>query len=137
MSNVERIEKVSSPLVAEPPPGRWSNALKVGNVLYTSGTVSREKTGMTCEGKDEYEQARIIFTKLRHLVEQAGGKMSDVVKMNIYMVNIKQNTEVWRARCEFFSGDFPVSTLVEVKGLATPDTLVEIEVVAHIGAGPR
>ena len=53
------------------------------------------------------------------------------------MVNINQNIQVWRARREFFSGDFPVSTLVEVRSLATPETLVEIEIVAHIGAGPR
>ena len=63
--------------------------------------------------------------------------MSDVVKMIIYVVNIRNNTEVWRARREFFSGDFPVSTLVEVRALGTPDTLIEIEVIAHIGAGRR
>ena len=61
--------------------------------------------------------------------------MADVTKLNIYVVNIKQNTEVWRARREFFKGDFPVSTLVEVKGLATPEILVEIEAVAHLGSG--
>jgi enamine deaminase RidA (YjgF/YER057c/UK114 family) len=52
-------------------------------------------------------------------------------------VNIKNNTEVWRARQEFFSGDFPCSTLVEVRSLATPEILVEIEAIACIGAGTR
>jgi 2-iminobutanoate/2-iminopropanoate deaminase len=132
-----KIEKITSPHVAEPPPGRWSNALRAGDMLFISGTVSRASDGVTIEGRNEYEQAKLIFGKIRHLVEAAGGTMSDVVKMTIYVVNIKQNTEVWRARQEFFSGDFPCSTLVEVRSLATPDILVEIEAIACPGAGKR
>jgi enamine deaminase RidA (YjgF/YER057c/UK114 family) len=131
------IERITSPEVAEPPPGRWSNALRVGDLLFISGTVSRAPDGIAIQGRDEYEQASIIFTKIRHLVEAAGGAMSDVVKMTIYLVNIKQNTEVWRARQQFFTGDFPCSTLVEVRSLATPEILVEIEAIACIGAGKR
>ena len=137
MNETSRLQRVSSPHVAEPPPERWSNALRVGNVLYVAGMTSRANDGKTIQGSGEYEQAKLVFTKIRHLVEAAGGAMSDVVKMIIYVVNIRNNTEVWRARREFFSGDFPVSTLVEVRALGTPDTLVEIEVIAHIGAGRR
>ena len=132
-----KIEKITSPNVPEPPPGRWSNALRVGDMLFVSGTVSRGADGVTIEGKNEYDQAKNIFTRIRHLVGAAGGAMSDIVKMTIYMVNIKQNTEVWRARQEFFTGNFPCSTLVEVRNLATPEILVEIEVIACIGAGKR
>ena len=127
-------QRISSPHVAEPPSERWSNAIRAGEFLFISGMVSRSNAGVI-EGKDEYEQAKIIFTKIRHMIEAAGGTMADMVKMTIYVVNIKQNTEVWRARREFFTGDFPASTLVEVRSLATPDTLIEIETVAHLGAG--
>jgi enamine deaminase RidA (YjgF/YER057c/UK114 family) len=106
-------------------------------MLFVSGTVSRGADGVTIEGRNEYEQAKNIFTRIRHLVEAAGGAMSDIVKMTIYMVNIRQNTEVWRARQEFFTGNFPCSTLVEVRNLATPEILVEIEVIAYVGAGRR
>ena len=129
------IERITSPHVAEPPAGRWSNALRVGNLLFISGTVSRAPDGVTIDGSNEYEQSKIIFGKIRHLVEAAGGTMSDIVKLTIYVVNIKQNTEVWRARQEFFTGDFPCSTLVEVRSLATPEILVEIEAIACLGAG--
>ena len=64
---------------------------------------------------------------------QQYGSLEDLVKMTIYLVNIKNNTEVWRARREFFTGDFPASTLVEVRALGTPETLVEIETVAYLG----
>ena len=136
MAKITKVTKVTSPNVAEAPPGRWSNALRIRDTLYVSGMTSRANDGSTIQGKGEYEQAKVTFEKIRHMVEAAGGKMHDVIKMNIYVVNIKNNTEVWRARREFFTGDFPVSTLVEVKGLATPEILVEIEVVAEIGAGP-
>ncbi len=131
------IERIVSPYVAEPPPGRWSNALRVDNMLFISGMVSRAPDGVTIQGNNEYEQAKIIFGKIRHLVEAAGGAMSDVVKMTIYVLDIKRNTEVWRARQQFFSGDFPCSTLVEVRSLATPEILVEIEAIACIAAGKR
>ena len=127
--------RISSPHVGEPPPGLWSNCLRVGDVVYVSGMTSRSDDGATTVAADEYEQARLIFSKIRHLVEAAGGSMDDVTKINIYMVNIRKNTEVWRARKEFFSGDFPVSTLVEVSNLARPEILVEIEAVAHLGSG--
>jgi enamine deaminase RidA (YjgF/YER057c/UK114 family) len=58
--------------------------------------------------------------------------MADVVKVTIYLVDISKNTEVWKARREFFSGDFPASTLVEVRSLAGKETLVEIEAVAYL-----
>ncbi|HEY7166108.1 MAG TPA: RidA family protein [Candidatus Binatia bacterium] len=130
-----KIEKITSDRVPEPPPGRWSNALRIGDMLFISGTVSRSPDGVTILGSSEYEQSKIIFEKIRCLIEAARGSMSDIVKMTIFVVNIRQNTEVWRARQEFFSGDFPCSTLVEVRNLATPEILVEIEAIACIGAG--
>ncbi|HET6927234.1 MAG TPA: Rid family hydrolase [Hyphomicrobiaceae bacterium] len=48
---------------------------------------------------------------------------------------MKNREKVWRARREVFTGNFPVSTLVEVAALASPDLKVEIEAIAHIGAG--
>ncbi len=125
--------RVSSPAVAEAAPGLWSNAIRVGDVLYISGTTARGRDGQTIEGEGEYEQTRTIFTKMRHLIEAAGGTMNDLVKMTIFVTDISQNTEVWRARREFFTGDFPTSTLVEISRLAKPEIKVEIEAIAHIG----
>jgi enamine deaminase RidA (YjgF/YER057c/UK114 family) len=85
----------------------------------------------------KHEQARQIFTRIKLICEGAGGSLEDIVKMTIYLVDIRKNTEVWRARREFFSGDFPASTLVEVRALGTPETLVEIETVAYMGQAGR
>ena len=126
-------ERISSELVAEPPPRLRSNCLRVGDVVYVSGMTARAMDGETLLGGNEYEQAKAIFTKIRNLVEAAGGRMDDVVKMTIFVTEIANNREVWRARGEFFSGDFPACSLVEVSKLAKPEILVEIEAIAHIG----
>ena len=126
------IVRAISPEIPEPAPGTWSNCLVAGGVAYVAG--------MTASGgdlTDEYTQAKGIFTKIRHLVEAAGGSMADIVTVTIFVTDIRQREKVWQARREFFTGNFPASTLVEVRALASPEILVEIEAVAHIGKGQR
>ena len=130
------IRRVTSPAAPEPPPERWSNCLFVDGIAYVSGMVARGE-GVNLAAMDEYEQAKSIFTKIKGLLEAAGGSMADVVKITVYVTNIKNNDKVWAARREFFTGNFPSSTLVEVRALASPEILVEIEAIAHIGKGAR
>jgi enamine deaminase RidA (YjgF/YER057c/UK114 family) len=131
------IRRVTSPTVPEPPPERWSNCLVCDGIAYVAGMTARGTDAATLAKMDEYEQAKQIFGKIKHMVEAAGGQMSDVVKVIIYVTDIRNNTKVWAARKEFFTGNFPVSTLVQVAALAAPEILVEIEAIAHIGKGPR
>ncbi len=126
--------KVNVPDVAEAAAGLWSNAIRTGDTVYISGQVARPfEGGTSVVGSDEYTQARQIFGRIERIVKAAGGTMDNLVKMTIYMVDITKNTEVWKARREFFTGDFPTSTLVEVRSLAKPDVLVEIETIAYLG----
>jgi enamine deaminase RidA (YjgF/YER057c/UK114 family) len=125
------IQKISSPEVPDPPPGTWSNCLVVDSIAYLSGATAPRAGG------DEYAQAKGIFTKIKHLLEAAGGSMADIVKVTIFVTDIKNREKVWKARQEFFTGNFPASTLVQIAALATPETKVEIEAVAHIGASRR
>jgi 2-iminobutanoate/2-iminopropanoate deaminase len=130
------ITRIISPEVPEPPAGTWSNCLVAGGIAYIAGMTARGRGESGAEG-DEYAQAKAIFTKIRHLLEAAGGSMADVVKVTIFVTDITQREKVWQARREFFTGDFPASTLVQVAALADPSLKVEIEAVAHIGAGRR
>ncbi|PPR20550.1 MAG: hypothetical protein CFH40_01890, partial [Alphaproteobacteria bacterium MarineAlpha10_Bin3] len=59
----------------------------------------------------------------------------DIVKVLIYLTDINDRDKIWRARREFFSGDYPVSTLIETSALVLPDLCVEIEAVGILGAG--
>ena len=129
------IRRVTSPHVPEPPPERWSNCLVSDGIAYVSGMTARGTDPAQLAKMDEYEQAKLIFNKIKGMVEAAGGAMADVVKVVIFVTDISQRQKVWRARREVFSGDFPVSTLVQVAALAEPSVKVEIEAIAHLGAG--
>jgi len=126
---MSKIVRAGSPEVPEPPPGTWSNCLVANGIAYIAGMTAR---GSEAAG-DEYAQAKAIFAKIRHLVEAAGGTMADVMKVTIFVTDITKREEVWRARREVFTGNFPASTLVQVAALADPSLKVEIEAVAQIG----
>jgi 2-iminobutanoate/2-iminopropanoate deaminase len=128
------IERIISPDVAEADPGLWSNCLVVDKMVYLSGMTARAKDQTTIEGVDEYEQTKAIFRKYAALMKAAGGKMSDVVKLTIFVTNISNREKVWKARREFFTGNFPTCALVQVASLASPEILVEIQGIAHLGA---
>ncbi len=126
-----------SPKVIEPAPNLWSNCIVCDGIAYIAGLTSRNADGVNIDGSDEYEQTKIIFDKHKALIEAAGGKMSDFTKLTIFVTRIQNNKKVWKARAEFFEGNFPACSLVEVSNLAGPNIYVEIEGIAHIGKGPR
>ena len=129
-------KRIVSPLVPAPPPQTSSNCLKIGNQIFVAGMTCRE--GAIIVGGDSmYGQSKAVFAKIERLLKAAGAAMDDVVKINVFVTDIARREEVWKARREFFSGDYPVSTLVEISALAVPELLVEIEAVAIIGAAPK
>jgi enamine deaminase RidA (YjgF/YER057c/UK114 family) len=126
-----KMKTIRSPEVGDAPPQTWSNCKVVGNQVFIAG--------MTGSGEGTYAQAKTIFQKMRHLMEAAGGKMDDLVSITVFVTHLDDNTEVWRARREFFSGDFPCSTLVQVDRVGSPQAQpplrVEINAVGFLGAG--
>lgn len=129
-------QRFVSPQVAEYPPGHWSNTIRVGDQIWLSGFTARANDLKTIPHPDDaYEQARIIFNKVKHCLEAAGASMADVVTMTIYVTNMADNKAIWKARQEFFTGDFPCSTLVQVASLADPAIRLEITCQAMAGSG--
>mgnify|MGYP003705143113 CR=1 FL=1 len=82
----------------------------VDGVAYVSGMTARSGDPKALAGMDEYAQARVIFGKIKGLVEAAGGAMADVVKITVYVTDIANNTKVWQARREFFTGELQRGT---------------------------
>lgn len=126
-------QRIRSSSVREPADGLWSNCLRIGDLVLVSGMTARGDDGETIVGDDEYGQAKAVFDKIQSLVEASGGVMDDVVKMTIFVTRIGHNRDIWKAREEYFTGDFPACTLVEVSALAKPEILLEIEATAIVG----
>ena len=126
-------KRISSQHVPEPPPGTFSRPIQVGDQLFVAGMTANSPSGI--QGADSmHDQTRAVFTKIKHLVEAAGGTMNDIVKMTGFITDIKQREAYLRARRDFFSADPPASTLVEITALAAPGLLIEVEVLAIIGS---
>jgi 2-iminobutanoate/2-iminopropanoate deaminase len=132
------MKTIHSPKVAEAPPQTWSNMKVVNGYFHIAGMTGSGPKGEH-PGDDMYIQAKSIFQTFKDLLEAAGGKMNDIISITVYVTNLDENTEVWRARREFFTGDFPCSTLIEVKRVgspkASPPLKVEINATGVIGAG--
>ncbi|HTR56856.1 MAG TPA: RidA family protein [Casimicrobiaceae bacterium] len=110
----------------------YSRAVKVGNMVWVSGTTATgDKGGIVGKG-DAYAQAKQAIANVERALTQAGARLSDVVRTRIYVTDAKQWEAVGRAHGEAFGAIRPASTMVEVSALIDPDLLVEIEAEAWI-----
>ncbi len=112
----------------------YSRAVKVGNMIFVGGTTSTNSKGEVEGTGDAYLQSQIILQKIEDVLKRAGAKMSNVVRVRFYVTDIGRGQEYLRAYSEWFKNIRPVITMAEVKALARPDHLVEIEVDAMIGS---
>ncbi len=112
----------------------YSRAVKVGNMVFVGGTTSTNSKGEVEGTGDAYLQTKIILQKIEDVLQRAGAKMSNVVRVRFYVTDIGRGQEYIKAYSEWFKNIRPVITMAEVKALARPDHLVEIEADAMIGS---
>jgi len=110
----------------------YSRAVRVGALVYVSGTTASDATGQIQHPGDLYGQSVYVFQKIEAALNGLGASLTDVVRTRVYITNMNDWEQVTKAHSEFFDAIRPANTLVEVSRLATPDMLVEIEVDAHI-----
>ena len=115
-----------------PPLGAYSHAIRVGDLLFIAGQVAVDRNGNLVGKGDSAAQTRQAMENIQALLEAAGATFENVVKMNIYVLNMADREAMGKARLPFLKQPYPTSTLVEVRQLASPDYLVEIEAVAAL-----
>ena len=79
---------------------------------------------------DPVRQTRKVMQNIKQLVTEAGGKMEDIVKITVYLTDIRHREAVYRTMGQYLRGVHPVSTGLVVQALARPEWLVEIEAIA-------
>jgi reactive intermediate/imine deaminase len=100
--------------------------------IYIAGQVSADARGNIVGGGDMKAQAEQVFKNLEAALTAAGARFSDVVKMNTYATDLANIQAVRDVRSRYFGETLPASTLVQVAGLARPEFLLEIEVIAAV-----
>ncbi len=133
-SSAKKRRVISAKVPESPEAGTWSNCFVVGDQVILAGMVARGADGSLIGGGDPYKQSLAVFENMRALVEEAGAKMDDIVKINVYLTDIRYRPDFLRARRHFFTGDFPAAVVVGNVTLASAELLVEIDAWAFIGA---
>jgi enamine deaminase RidA (YjgF/YER057c/UK114 family) len=110
----------------------YSRAVKVGNVIEVTGTVSSGDDGKVVGKDDAYAQTKFIYEKIEAVLLRAGAAMKDVVRVRMFVTDIGRWQEYGKAHSEFFRDIKPCNTMVEVNALIEPDYLIEIEATAII-----
>lgn len=110
----------------------YSRAVKIGNIIEVAGTTAVDEGGNTVGVNDPYEQTRYALSKIEKALQAAGATMKDVVRTRMFVTDISKWEEIGRAHGEFFRTIKPAASMIEVKGLISPELLVEIEVTAII-----
>lgn len=109
--------------------GPYSQGVIVGDMLFTSGQIPIDvATGTMPETITD--QTRIVLENIKGVVEEAGLKMDNVIKMTVFLTDMKNFKEMNEVYKSFFDGDFPSRSCVEVSRLPK-DALIEIEAIAH------
>lgn len=109
-----------------------SPAVRVDNTIYISGQVSRDKEGRAVGVGDPRMQFETCIENIRLILEEAGSSLSDVVKLNLYVVDWGLVAKIKDLREKYFAGIAPATTGMEVSALMGPEYLMEIDVVAYI-----
>lgn len=104
-----------------------------GRTVWLRGQCPQDlDTAKNLESTDPAEQTHKVMQNIKQLVEEAGGNIEHVVKVVVYLTDLRHREAVYRVMGEYLRGVYPVSTGVTVVALARPEWLVEIDATAVI-----
>ncbi|KEQ22740.1 MULTISPECIES: RidA family protein [Paenibacillus] len=123
---LERISTDRAPAAIGP----YSQAIKFGNLLFTSGQIPLNPEGQIVEGGIA-EQTHQVFRNLKAVLEEAGATFESVIKATVFIKDMNQFAQVNEIYATYFGDHKPARSTVEVARLPK-DVFVEIELIAAL-----
>ncbi|MCH1487364.1 MAG: Rid family detoxifying hydrolase [Pseudomonadales bacterium] len=108
--------------------GTYSQAIRVGDLLFISGQLPLLPNTMELDGQDIETQARRVYSNLAAIAEAAGADLNDAVKINISMIDLAGFAVVNTVMADYFSQPYPARACVQVAALPK-NALIEIEAI--------
>ena len=115
------------------PSGHFSQATMIearGRLVFLSGMTARRADGTIAGVGDIEAQTRQVCENLKAAVEEAGGKMDDICRVDVYVRNMEHFEKIHKVRREYFKPPAPASTMVEITKMTSPEYLIEINAIA-------
>jgi 2-iminobutanoate/2-iminopropanoate deaminase len=104
-----------------------------GRIVWLAGQVALEDASGKSLAGDFDGQVREVFRRLGETLEEAGGKLGDMVTMTVFITDARFGDRFTELRTEIFRDNFPASALITIRGLARPEMRVEVQGMALVG----
>jgi 2-iminobutanoate/2-iminopropanoate deaminase len=104
-----------------------------GRMVWLAGQTATVDDNGKSLASDLDGQVRQLFKNLDRTLQKAGGKLSDMVQMTVFITDVRYGDRVTQIRREIFGDNFPGSALITISALAPPDAKIEIQGYAVIG----
>ncbi|MEZ4357788.1 MAG: RidA family protein [Eubacteriales bacterium] len=111
--------------------GPYSQGVKAGNMLFTSGQIPIDPKSGQIAGDDIISQAKCVFENLGAILKAAGASLSDVIKTTVYLKDLNDFANVNEVYTSYFKEPYPARSCVQVAKLPK-DVLIEIDAIAVI-----
>jgi 2-iminobutanoate/2-iminopropanoate deaminase len=117
------------------PVGVFSHAVKAEGkqFLFISGLTARDINGKVVGKGDMRAQTRQVLENMKIVLGEVQASFDQIVKVTVYVTDLKYFKEIHEVRAQYFNGDLPASTLVQVSRLVNEDCMIEIDAVAVLG----
>jgi enamine deaminase RidA (YjgF/YER057c/UK114 family) len=109
----------------------YTHAVKIGSHIKISGAVSMDAAGTPTAVGDLEQQMKNAYADLDTVLKHYGCTFDDVIVEDVFTTNMAKFLEVASYRNTIYTKHFPTGTWLEVKGLALPEFMIEIEMEAH------
>ena len=112
--------------------GTYSQAIKVGQMIFISGQIPLEPGTMNIVDEDIRAQTHRVFNNLAAVVREGGGNLDDVVKLTVFLTDLSHFAVVNEVMAEHFNPPYPARAAVGVAALPK-GVPIEIDAIAHLG----